>query len=170
VSSRLTHHDQRRISKDLLRFETAKVLHDVYEGAVKMVAANRPPHGVSDKRVYRETGGADANRLEMLCEDLDRVVIEKSSAAVSPVLAYLSARYGPAAGAGDGVEDELAAAWRTFGEKSAVLIERMKDGLDAADLPVVAEAIDSMKRRLEAIEAEWKLTVEQTKFKRPKLA
>ena len=126
----------RRISAEALRSETAAVIHPVYRGAVKMVAANRPPNGVSRSRIDRECEGHDANRLEMLCTDLDRIVIEKGRESLAPVLAFLVARYGIAEGGEcDGVMDDLADIATAAGNLLARGIERAKDGVQQEELP-----------------------------------
>jgi hypothetical protein len=167
MSARLRPRLPERYSKEARRSETAALYHDLTKGVVKMIAAER---GVSISRVYRMGEGLDANPIELLVADLDRIEREGEGHRIAALVAYLEARYGVAEGAGDGVEDELAAFERTHGDGVATLLQLMKDGVDEGDLAKVAEVVGRLKRDAEAIKREWKATVEAKKFKRPKTA
>jgi len=167
MPARLRPRSPERYSKEARRSETAALYHALTKGVVKMVAAER---GVSISRIYRMGEGLDANPIELLVADLDRIEREGEGHRIAALVAYLEARYGVADGAGDGVEDELATFERTHGDGVATLLQLMKDGVDESDLEKVAVVVGRLKRDAEAIEREWKATVEAKKFKRPKSA
>lgn len=83
--------DEKRISKERLRSETADLLHDAFHGVVKMVAAES---GVSTSRIYRQTEGEDANYLELLYRQIERAHREGNRQEAVAVLGWLVGRFG----------------------------------------------------------------------------
>jgi len=127
--------------KEHLRLHTADILHRVFRGYTKMVAAEL---GVSANRIYNQTEGQCANGLELLARALDRVVFETGDPqSVAPVLAFLAQRYRTDDTPGDGVEDELADVARSAGELIGRVIEMAADGLTETE----AEEIERLTAR-----------------------
>ena len=149
MHARLTTHTPERESRDRLRFNTAAILHATTHGATKMVAAE---FDCSDKRIYAQTEGRVANRLELLCVWLDRVVIEKGVDAVASVLAFLSARYSSRnARPRSSVSEALAAAAIEGGEAQAALLRAWPDGISPFERPHVLTELHQWKDRIDAL-------------------
>jgi len=152
MAARLTHDDRARILRMDLRCKTAAVLHTVYAGVVKMVAANRPPNGVSRQRVEEETSGSAANRLELICQDLDRVVIEKGTDGVLPAVAFLNERYSSRNGDEQpGVLVSFTRAVVEGGEAEAALITALSDGSLAGDRPRLLVELRQWRDRVDSL-------------------
>lgn len=135
-----------------LRAETARLMAAACEGIGKMVAAAL---SVGRSRVDRMNEGQDANYLELLARQLDRIEKEEGAERIKPALRWLAARYGYTLGAvaaqpttGEEVERSVAIAIRTASDACAKTIEAAVDGIQEDERPDVTLAL---RRSIEAL-------------------
>lgn len=138
-----------------LRSETARLLHAAGSRVAKMIAAAL---SVGRSRVDRMHAGEDANYLELLTRELDRIEIEEGRERVLPVVRWLAARFGHdlhAVAAAErseaDVERQIGDAIRQTGEAYAAALEAAPGGFDEAERRKVTREIDDGIARLQTL-------------------
>ncbi len=138
-----------------LRSETARLLHAAGSRVAKMIAAAL---SVGRSRVDRMHAGEDANYLELLARELDRIEIEEGVERVLPVVRWLAARYGhgiherreqPPTTAE--IERQIGQSIRETSEAHAAALEAAPGGFDERERAHVTQQIDEGIERLQAL-------------------
>ncbi len=131
--------------KSPLRFETSRLLRAAGGGLVKMIAAALV---IGKGRVYRMHEGEDANYLELLARELDRIELEAGRERVLPILRWMANRYGhgvfpipPSDCTPDEIERCVAKSLRETTEAHAETLEAAAGGITPTEKPEALQQI-----------------------------
>lgn len=142
-----------RNSENRLRSETAAIYRALTHGVSKWIAAER---GCGLSRIHRMAEGLDANPVELLIRDMDRVANEGEAERCAEVVAFFESRYTSADSPGDGIEDDIAEIARQAGELIGSAIEKARDGVDDDELADLGLLVFRLKSRLDLLLCEAK--------------